>query len=151
MVETEETEEEAAEKLEASLEMEVEEEGKREEGGDGTLRALGTLAFLNHEAEPSETTLIDARNGFNELSRLEMLWTVRHRWPEGSRFAFNCYRHWAKLLLRQTGDPLLTILSREGGTQGDPPLDGIVQDNPHPPGQGAKSRRPRSSIPVIRE
>ena len=55
------------------------------------------------EAEPSGTTLVDARNGFNELSRLAMLWTVRHCWPAGAIFAFNCYKHWAQLLLRQPG------------------------------------------------
>ena len=49
-----------------------------------------------------------------------MLWTVRHRWPAGARFAFNFYRHWVQLLLRQTGEPPVTILSREGVTQGDP-------------------------------
>eukprot|EP00957_Ditylum_brightwellii_P017652 1329895-Ditylum_brightwellii.AAC.1 len=46
---------------------------------------------------PGGTTLVDARNGFNELSRMAMLWTVRHRWPSGARFMFNCYRHWAIL------------------------------------------------------
>ena len=64
--------------------------------------------------------LVDSHNGFNELSRLAMLWTVRHRWPAGARFAFNCYKHWAQLLLRQPGEPPVTILSREGVTQGDP-------------------------------
>ena len=64
--------------------------------------------------------LVDARNEFNELSRLAMLWTVRHRWLAGARFALNCYRHWAQLLLCQTGEPPVTILSREGITQGDP-------------------------------
>ena len=49
-----------------------------------------------------------------------MLWTVRHRWPAGARFAFNCYKHWAQLLLRQPGETPFTILSREGFTQGDP-------------------------------
>ena len=49
-----------------------------------------------------------------------MLWTVRHRWPAGARFAFNCYRHWAQLLIRHPGEPPVTILSREGVTQGDP-------------------------------
>jgi hypothetical protein len=34
---------------------------------------------------------VDAANGFNSLSRLGMLWTVRHRCPKLSRFAFNCY------------------------------------------------------------
>ena len=49
-----------------------------------------------------------------------MLWTVRHLWPEGAMFTFNYYRHWAQLLLRQPGDPPVTILIREGVTQGDP-------------------------------
>ena len=48
-----------------------------------------------------------------------MLWTVRHRWPAGARFAFNCYMHWVQLLLRQLGELPVTILSREGVTQGD--------------------------------
>ena len=33
---------------------------------------------------------------------------------------FNCYMHWAQLLLHQPGEPPVTILSREGVTQGDP-------------------------------
>ena len=49
-----------------------------------------------------------------------MLWTVRHRWPAGARFAFNCYRHWAQLLLCQPAELPVTILSRKGVTQGDP-------------------------------
>ena len=51
-----------------------------------------------------------------------MLWTVRHRWPAGARFAFNCYRHWEQLLLHQPGEPPVTIMSREGVAQGDPLL-----------------------------
>ena len=102
-IETAGTEEEAAEGLEAALGMEAEEEsevdGKGQEGGDMTQRALGSLEFLTQNAEPSGKTLVDARNEFNKLSRLAMLWTVRHRWPAGSRFAFNCYRHWAQLLI----------------------------------------------------
>ena len=49
-----------------------------------------------------------------------MLWTVRHRCPAGAIFAFNCYKHWAQLLLCQPGEPTVTILSREGVNQGDP-------------------------------
>ena len=101
------------EKLTAALEMEVEEDrdGKGEEGGGGTQRALGALVFLTKDAEPIGTTLVDERNGFNKMSRLAILWTVRHRWPAGSRSALNFYRHWAQLLLCQTGDPPVTILS----------------------------------------
>ena len=90
-IETAGSEEEAEEGLAAALEMEV--EGDRgsdgEEGGGGTQRALEALEFLNQEYEPSGTTLVDAHNAFNELSRLAMLWTLRHRWTAGARFAFN--------------------------------------------------------------
>ena len=105
-----------------ALEMEVEDDegSEGEDGGGGTHRALEALELLTQEAEPSGTTLVDAYNGFNKLSRLEMLWTVRHRWPAGARFEFNCYRYWVQLLLRQPGELPVTILSREGSTQGDP-------------------------------
>ena len=102
--------------------MEETDEGEVEEGGDGYSRALGVLDFLTRYAELSRATLVDARNGFNELIRLAMLWTMRHRWPSKTRFVFNCYRHWAQLILCQTGDPPVTILIREGLTQGDPLL-----------------------------
>ena len=58
--------------------MEVEEEGEGEEGGGGTLRALEFIEFLTQDADPRETTLVDACNGFNGLSRLSIMWTVRH-------------------------------------------------------------------------
>ena len=56
------------------------------------------------------------------MSLLAMLWTVRHRWPVGARFTFNFYWHWAQLLLLHPGEPLVTILRREGVTQVDPLL-----------------------------
>ena len=125
--ETADTEEEAADVLEvalgrASQDMEVEEDGGRkgEDEGKGTKRAMGALEFLTQEAELIGTMLVDARNGFNKMSLLEMMLTVRHRWPAGARFAFNRYRNWAQLLLRQLGDPTVTILSREGVTEGEP-------------------------------
>ena len=121
ILETSGTEEKAVEGLKTALEIEAEEEGKDEiKGGGGcavTQRSLIDLELLTQDAEPSEITLTDARNGFNKLSRLAMLWTVRHRWPEGARFTLNCYRHWAQLLLHQPGEPPVQILSREGVTQ----------------------------------
>ena len=102
------------------MEMEVEDTGKGKEKVEGTQRALGALEFLTKDAEPSRKIIVDARNVFNKLSHLAMLWTVRHHWPAGARFAFNCYRYWAQLLLLQPVDPPVTILSIEGVTQGDP-------------------------------
>ena len=71
-------------------------------------------------ADATAVLLVDATNGFNELGRKAMLWTVRHRWANGARFSFNCYRHSAQLLLRRRGGDCAIILSREGVTQGDP-------------------------------
>ena len=93
---------------------------RERKGGYGNTRELGSLEFLTQDADPSGTTIVDACNGFNELSRLAMLWTVWHRWPAGAWFAFNCYRHWLQIFLHQTGEPPVTLLSREGVTQGDP-------------------------------
>ena len=33
---------------------------------------------------------------------------------------FNCYRNWAQLLLRQPGEPPVTIMRQEGVTHGYP-------------------------------
>eukprot|EP00804_Cyclotella_cryptica_P029931 CCRYP_017814-RA/>CCRYP_017814-RA protein AED:0.77 eAED:0.58 QI:0/-1/0/1/-1/1/1/0/182 len=52
--------------------------------------------------DPHILALADADNGFNCLSRLNMLWDVRHRWARGSRFAFNMYRHEARLMVRSS-------------------------------------------------
>ncbi len=63
--------------------------------------------------------LVDACNAFNEGNRMLMLWRVRHRWPSGARHVFNCYRHFAMLIIRCGNDLFLIILSKEGVTQGD--------------------------------
>jgi hypothetical protein len=70
--------------------------------------------------DPIGCLLVDARNGFNELGRRAMLWSVRHLWAGGARFSFNCYRHAAQLILRKKGRTGHTLLSQEGVTQGDP-------------------------------
>ena len=50
-----------------------------------------------------------------------MLWSVQHEWPSGAHFTFNCYRHWATLVVWDTGDGSGHFLHRkEGVTQGDP-------------------------------
>ena len=33
-----------------------------------------------------------------------MLWVVWHECPSGAQFTSNCYRHWATLVVRDTGD-----------------------------------------------
>ena len=82
--------------------------------------AMATTQEMETPDDPVISIMLDARNGFNELGRKAMFWTVRHRWAAGARFAFDCYRHQCKLTLRQRGKPCHIILSREGVTQGDP-------------------------------
>ena len=74
-IETKVTQEEAEEGLIAALEinMEGDRESEGEEGDGGTQRSMEAFKLLTQDAEPSGTTLVDARNGFNELSRLRML------------------------------------------------------------------------------
>jgi hypothetical protein len=67
---------------------------------------------------PVGSTAVDAENGFNNLNKMGALWTVRHRWARGSRFTFNCYRHYARLIVRVPGSKPRILLSREGVTQG---------------------------------
>ena len=65
--------------------------------------------------------LIDARNVFNEENHTAMIWAVQYEWPGGAQFNFNCYRHWATLVVRDTADGSGHFLhSKEGMTQGDP-------------------------------
>ena len=96
-----------------------EENGDNNSSGDEDLQpypGMQTYDLMN----PHGTLCIDARNGFNELNRKAMLWTVRHLWASGARFAFNCYRHAAQLVVRQTDSECTILHSREGVTQGDP-------------------------------
>ena len=45
---------------------------------------------------------------------------MRHKWDSGVRFAFNCYRHWAKLVIREGDGTGHLLHSKEGVTQGYP-------------------------------
>ena len=87
------------------------------DGGDP--RGAAYVEKHDHE-EDWGFLLIDARNAFNEENRTAMLWAVRHKWPSGARFAFNCYYHWSIMAIR-AGDGMGNFLfSKEGVTQGDP-------------------------------
>ena len=63
-------------------------------------------------------TLVDANNGFNRLSRYTMLWHVRHRWAAASQFAFNCYRHTIRMVVRTGKQEAKVIQAGEGVIQG---------------------------------
>ena len=79
-------------------------------------QSAGWMEDLGVEEEEEDGNL-DASNGFNELNRYLMLWNVAHLWNQGSRFAFNRYRHWVRCLVRtEPGHPPLIIHSQEGIT-----------------------------------
>ena len=72
------------------------------------------------EKEEMGFLLIDAKNVFNDGNRTYILWTVRHLWPTGVRFTFNCYRHHSMLYLKSADKRGFEIIhSREGVMQGD--------------------------------
>ena len=64
-----------------------------------------SLIWAQHSQEEDwGFLLIDARNDFNEENWMAMLWAMRHEWPSGAPFTFNCYRHWATLVLHDSED-----------------------------------------------
>ena len=44
--------------------------------------------------------LAESREGINKENWTAMLWEVRHKWPSGAQFAFNCYHHWYNLMIQ---------------------------------------------------
>ena len=49
-------------------------------GLGGVMLALEATGFQTHDEEPGGTTFVDAWNGFNDLSRLALLYTVHQHW-----------------------------------------------------------------------
>ena len=70
-----------------------------EAGIEGSIHAINKLWGEHEEEEEWGFLLVDARNAFNEGNRIMILWTVRHDWPSGARFTFNCYGHWGILMV----------------------------------------------------
>ena len=70
--------------------------------------------------DPSRTKPFNNHNGFKELIHLAMLWTVQYRCMAGVRFDFNCYKHWAQMLLRCPGKEPGISIRLLGVTQCDP-------------------------------
>ncbi len=87
--------------------------------GDGGLEeAAGDGIVQDHPDGSFIVDLVDADNGFNNQSRLAMLWTVRHRWDILARFTMNFYRHYMQVIVQVPGKEPHILLSREGTIQG---------------------------------
>ena len=74
--------------------------GGVEAGIEGAIHATHLQWAQHSHKKDWGFLLIDVRNAFNEENRTAMLWDVRHEWPGGAQFTFNCYRHWATLVVR---------------------------------------------------
>jgi hypothetical protein len=88
-----------------------------EAGIEGSIHAIKELWKQHEEEEEWGFLLVDASNAFNKLNQTAMLWTIQHEWPYGAPFAFNCYCHWASLVIRGKGGTSVLLYSV---TQGDP-------------------------------
>ena len=74
--------------------------GGLEAGIKGGIHLVRILWQKHAQESDWEFLLIDAHNSSNEEKHTFMLWKVRHECPSGLRFTFNCYRHWAALVIR---------------------------------------------------
>jgi hypothetical protein len=91
-----------------------------EAGIKGRIHALCLIWELHAQEEEWGFLLVDARSVFNEGNRTKMCWTVRHVWPSGAWYVFNCYQHWLVLVVRAGNGNVTFLFSKEGITQGDP-------------------------------
>ena len=89
-------------------------------GAEAAVHTAQTLWRAHADEADYGFLLIDARNAFNEMDRSMMLWNVRHLWPQGAVFAFNCYRHHALLIVHDSGGRAFSLHSKIGVTQGCP-------------------------------
>ena len=91
-----------------------------EAGVKGWVHAVQLLCQKHAQEEDWGFLLVDARKAFNEENRTVMLCAVRHEWPSGAQFTFNCYRHWSTLVIMACGGTDQFLQSKEGVIQGDP-------------------------------
>ena len=85
-------------------------------GIEGSIHAFRNL-FNNHAQDGWGMLLMDAANAFNSISRSVVIWNSRVLWFRCSRFIFNSYRGFAILFIAASK---VSLLSKEGVTQGDP-------------------------------
>ena len=64
--------------------------------------------------------LVEAKNTFNEIDQIIMLWTVCHSRLSGSSFVLNCYLHHYLIVLRERDGTSNIIHIKEGVMQGEP-------------------------------
>ena len=58
-------------------------------GIDGTLNGIQAIWDTNLSTENWNFLIVDAKDAFNGLNCVGMMWMVRHLWPSGDRLIFN--------------------------------------------------------------
>jgi hypothetical protein len=103
-----------------------------EAGIEVDIHAINKLWHDMKEEENWGFLLIDASNTFNKLNQTAILWHVRHEWPSGACYTFNCYHHWSTLVIRGVdGATSSFIHSKEGVTLGNA-LSMVAYPTPFP-------------------
>ena len=115
----------------------------------GTSEGEGAEGMLPGSEILKGLFLGDACNGFNNLSKLSMPWTFRHRCPSGAHFALNCYMHSVQLLLFHPGDVDKKTLPRKEGVIQVDPLHGDLWDETIPSGRANMGRVPRITPAMV--
>jgi hypothetical protein len=85
-----------------------------EAGIEAGILTIKELWKQHMEEEEWGFLLVDASNAFNKLNRTAMSWTIRHEWLSGARFVFNCYRHWATLVIQGMGAQCASSTQKKG-------------------------------------
>ena len=89
-------------------------------GVEGEVHTVSQAWVETDVDEKNGFLVIDAENAFNSISRVNMLWTLRHLWPTGARFAFNGYCFSSLLVCRNSTGESLKMWPKDGQIQGDP-------------------------------
>ena len=89
-------------------------------GIEGAIHGVQALWDKNLSMDEWSFFLIDAKNSFNNIHRVRIIWTVQHVWPSGARFVFNFYCHWLLLVFRNRNGTAIFLHGRDGVMQGDP-------------------------------
>ena len=90
-------------------------------GIDSTVHGVRDICDADLFTDDLVFKIVGAKNYFDEIKHIGMLWIFFHLWLSGAHFVFNWYRHWSILPLLNGNRTARFLHSREVLMQGDPP------------------------------